>query len=61
MTLHMGYIFTLLVFPIETLQRHYVRLFIDAIYQSGNGYKNIDQIKYQLKVKRLIDALLTKP
>ncbi len=57
----MGYIFILLVFPIETLQMHYMRFFIVAIYQSGNGYKNIDQIKYQSKEeKRLTDTLLMK-
>ena len=31
------------------------------IYPPRNGYKNIDQLKYQLKEKRLTYTLLMKP
>jgi hypothetical protein len=55
----MGYIFISLVFLIEMLQRHYVRLFIEAMYQSRtDGYKNTDQIKYQPREEKKINGYI---
>ena len=61
----MGYIFILLVFPIETLQIHYMRFFIVAIYQSGNGYKSYKSNKISIKRRKknnryIVDEILIK-